>query len=72
MLMFFTTKFLFKIKLEINNMVLMLKAMQMFLKCFYDSTIKYFHDSLNIEVILASGREVFFAKCVLFPIHYVE
>ena len=55
-----------------NNMVLMLKAMQVFLKCFCDSTIKNFHDSLNIEVILAFSREVFFAKCVLFPIHYVE
>ena len=38
-------------------MVLMLKAKQMFLKCFYDNTENNFHDNLNIVVTLASGCE---------------
>ena len=35
----------------------MLKAKQMFLKCFYDHAIKYFHDGLNIVVFLSPGCE---------------
>ena len=34
----------------------------MFLKCFYDNTIKIFHDSLNIAVILAPDHEFLSAK----------
>ena len=39
----------------------MLKANQMFLKCFLVILIrlKYLHDSLNIVLILAHGREFF-------------
>ena len=33
-------------------MVLMFKDKQMFLRCFYDNTVKYFYDSLNTVVIL--------------------
>ena len=29
--------------------------------------LKYFHDSLNIAVILASGREFVSTKCTQFP-----
>ena len=29
--------------------------------------LKYFHDSLNIAVILASGREFVSTKCIQFP-----
>ena len=46
----------------------MLKAKQMFLKCFYDIRLKYFHDSLNI----APGREFFSAKCAQFPLAFAE
>ena len=34
--------------------------------------LKYFHDSLNIVVILALGREFFSAKCVQFPLTFAE
>ena len=42
-------------------MILMFKANQMFFKCFVVILIqlKYFHDSLNIALILAPGREFF-------------
>ena len=53
-------------------MVLMLKVKQMFLKCFSNNTIKYFHDSLIIVVILAPGHEFFYAKCVQFPLTFTE
>ena len=33
---------------------------------------KYFHYSLNIVVILAPGREFFFAKCAQFPLTFTE
>ena len=47
-------------------MILTLKAKQMFLKCFYDHAIKYFHDGLNIVVFLSPGCEFFSAKCPQF------
>ena len=50
-------------------MVLLLKAKQMSLKCFYD---KYFHDSLNVVVILAPCNEFFFAECAQFPLTFKE
>ena len=52
----------------------MLKENQMFLKCFYGktNTIKYFHDSLNIVLILAPGCEFFWAKCVQFLLTFTE
>ena len=53
-------------------MILMLKAKQMFLKCFYDNAIKHFHDSLNIVVILAPGCELSSAKCAKFPLIFME
>ena len=34
--------------------------------------LKYFLDSLNIIVILASGCEYFYAKCVWFPITFLR
>ena len=34
-------------------MILMLKAKQMFLKCFNDTTVKKFDDSLKIEIFLS-------------------
>ena len=34
--------------------------------------LKYFHDSLNIVAILASGCEFFSAKCVEFPLIFKE
>ena len=43
----------------------MLKANRMFLKCFYDNTIK-------IVLILATGREFFRAKYVQFPLTFTE
>ena len=33
---------------------------------------KYFHDSVNIVLILAPGCEFFSAKCVLFPLTFAE
>ena len=33
---------------------------------------KYFHDSQNIVVILAHGREVVYAKCAKFPLFFTE
>ena len=53
----------------------MLKANQMFLKCFdgITNSIKIFlHDSLNIVLILAFSREFFCAKCVQFPLMFTE
>ena len=52
-------------------MILILKAKQMFLKCFY-ITIKYFNNSINIVVILAPGHEFLSAKCVQFPLTFTE
>ena len=46
----------------------MLKVKEMFLKCFMIKRLKYFHDSLNIAVILAPGCEFFFTKCAQFPL----
>ena len=34
--------------------------------------LKYFCDSLNIVVILASGHEFFSANCVHFPLTFTE
>ena len=55
-------------------MVLMLKANQMFLKCFLVILIwlKYLNDSLNIVLILSHGREFFWAKCVQFLLAFSE
>ena len=39
-------------------MILMLKANHMFLKRFYDIRFKHFHDSLNIALIVAPGRDL--------------
>ena len=33
---------------------------------------KHFHDSLNIALILAPGREFFCAKYVQFPLTFME
>ena len=41
------------------------KANQMFLKCFYDNTIK-------IVMIVASGHEFCRAKCVQFRLTFTE
>ena len=42
----------------LNKVILMLKAKQMFFEdAFMVIRLKYFHDSLNIVVILAPGRE---------------
>ena len=53
-------------------MILMLKAKQMFLNVFMIIRLKYFHDSLNIVVILAPDYEFFSAKCVQFPLTFTE
>ena len=50
----------------------MLKAKQMFLKYFYHNTIKLFQFSLNFVVILAPGHDFFSAKCVQFPVTFME
>ena len=50
----------------------MLKAKHMFLKCFYDKTIKNFPYNLNIVVILTPGCEFFSAKCAQFPLIFTE
>ena len=54
----------------------MLKASQMFLKWFYGKAkiwLKYFHDSLNIALILAPGRKFFGAKYVVqLPLTFTE
>ena len=34
--------------------------------------LKYFHDNLNIVVILAPGCEFFTAKCIQFPLTFTE
>ena len=34
--------------------------------------LKYFHDSLNIVLILPPRREFFPAKCVQFPLTFTE
>ena len=34
--------------------------------------LKYFHDNLEIVVILASGCEFFSAKCAQFPVKFTE
>ena len=34
--------------------------------------LQYFHDSLNIALILAPGREFFCAKGVQFPLTFTE
>ena len=52
-------------------MILMLN--QMFLKCFYGKKqLKYFHDSLNIVLILVPGREYFLAKFVQFLLIFTD
>ena len=49
----------------------MLKAKEMFLKCFYDNTNKHFHDSLNFVVILTLSCEFFSAKCAQFSLTFM-
>ena len=44
----------------------------MFQNVFMLVRFKYFHDSLNIVLILAPGREFFCAKCVQFPLKFTE
>ena len=45
----------------------------MFLKRFYENRrLKYFNDSLNIELILAPGGEVFYAKFTQFLFTFKE
>ena len=34
--------------------------------------LKYFHDSLSIVVIIATGREFFSAKCAQFLLTFAE
>ena len=46
-------------------MVLMLKANQIFVKCFHDNAIK-------IVLILAPGRKFFLASYVQFPLTFTE
>ena len=46
-------------------MILMLKANQMFLKCFYNNAIK-------IVLILTPGLKFFRAKCVQFLLTFTE
>ena len=53
-------------------MILMLKANRCFENVFMIKTLKYFHDSLNIVVIFAPGREFFSAKCAQFPLAFTE
>ena len=55
-------------------MILMLKANQLFLKCFYGNTNeKYFGYSINIVLILAPGHNFFIcAKCVQFALTFME
>ena len=53
-------------------MVLLLKVKQMFLNVFMVIRLKYFHDSLNIVVILAPGPELFLAKSAQFPLTFTE
>ena len=53
-------------------MLLMLKAKQMFSKCFITIRLKYIHDCLNIVVVLAFGREFLSAKCVTLPLTFAE
>ena len=48
----------------------MLKAKQIFLNIFMTIQLKYFHDSLNIVVILDSGREFFSTNFSLRPISF--
>ena len=52
-------------------MILILKANQMFLKCFHDNTIIIFHDSVNIALILVPGCDFFCLKCVQFPLSFI-
>ena len=51
-------------------MILLQKAKHIFLKCVHDNNIKYFHESVNIAVILAPGHEFFFAKCAQLPLTF--
>ena len=55
-------------------MILILKGNQMFLKCFNGNTnaIKIFSCSLHIALILDPGNEFFYAKCVQFPLTFIE
>ena len=53
-------------------MILMLKAKQLFLKCFLIIPLKYFQDSLNIGVILAPGHEFFSTKCAQFLLTFTN
>ena len=50
----------------------MVKAKQMLLKCFMIKRLKNYHDSPNIVVILARGRESFSAKYAQFPLTFTE
>ena len=52
-------------------MILILKANQMFLKCFHDNTIIIFHDSVNIALILVPACDFFCLKFVQFPLSFI-
>ena len=51
----------------INNITWYLNQTRFFKNIFTIKRFKYFHDSLNIVLISASGHEYFYAKCVKFP-----
>ena len=53
-------------------MILMLKESQMFLNVFMIIRFKHFHDSLNIELILAPSCEFFSAKSHQFPLTFTK
>ena len=53
-------------------MILLLKVKQMFQNVVMIIRSKYFHNSLNIVMILARGREYFSAKCTQFPLTFTE
>ena len=52
-------------------MILLLRIKQMFLKCFYVNTIKYFHHSVNIVLILGPGCEFCSANFAQFHLTFM-
>ena len=48
-------------------MILLLKSNRYFQNVFMIIRLKYFYESLNIEVIVASGPEFVYAKFAQFP-----
>ena len=53
-------------------MILLLKLKQMALKFFKIIQLKYFHDSLNVAVILTPDHELFSGKCAQFPLAFTD